>query len=73
MFFLNILVLSEILFKSVINVISNHIIYKLISIQKSFIWKKSNPKIKDETLRKAYKISGIKNFDILKKVSSAHG
>lgn len=73
MFFLNILVLSEILFKSVINVISNHIIYKLISIQKSFIWKKSNPEIKDETLRKAYKISGIKNFDILKKVSGAHG
>ena len=54
-----------------INVISNHIIYELISIQKSFIWKNSNPKIKDETLRKAF--SGIKNFDILKKMSGAHG
>ena len=48
--------------------ISNSIIQELNKIQKEFIWKTRNPKIKHDTLN--YENAGLKNVDIMYKVVS---
>ena len=50
--------------------IPNSIKQELSKIQKEFIWKTRNPKIKHDTLCKNYENGGLKNVDITyKKVS----
>ena len=48
--------------------IPNSIKQEQSKIQKEFIWKTRNPKIKHETLSKNYENGGPKNFDIMYKV-----
>ena len=48
--------------------IPNSIIQELNKIQKEFIWKTRNPKIKHDTLCKNYENGGLKNVDIMYKV-----
>ena len=48
--------------------IPNSIIQELSKIQKEFIWKTRNPKIKHDTLCKNYENGGLKNVDIMYKV-----
>ena len=50
--------------------IPNSIIQELNKIQKEFIWKTRNPKIKHDTLCKNYKNGGLKTVDIMYKVVS---
>ena len=61
--------ISKIVFQSLINIIVNHIISEIRSIQKYFIWKNSNPKVRHETPCKESKDSH-KNVDIPKKMTS---
>ena len=51
-----------------VKTIPNLIIQELNKIQKEFIWKTHNPKIKHGTLCKNYKNGGLKNVDIMCKV-----
>ena len=50
--------------------IPNSIIQELSKIQKEFIWKTRNPKIKHDTLCKNYENGGFKNAKIMSKVVS---
>ena len=48
----------------------NYEIKALETIQTSFLWNNSNPKIKHKTLCKRYENGGLKNVDIRNKVNS---
>ena len=61
--------ISKIVFQSLINIIVNHIISEIRSMQNYFIWKNSNPKARHETPCKECKDSH-KNVDIPKKMIS---
>ena len=46
---------------------------ELEKIQKDFLWKNSTFKIKHETLFNDYKAGGLKNVDILNKITALQG
>ena len=50
--------------------VSSSTIAQLEKIQKQFIWKKGNPKLKHTTLYNKYKQGGLKNVDIFSKITS---
>ena len=64
------LAISKIVHLSLVKTISNLIKQELNKIQKEFIWKTHNPKIKHNTLCKNYENGGLKNVDIMYKVVS---
>ena len=58
-------ILEIVVHLALVKVIPNSIILELDKIQKHFIWKNSNPKIKQDTLCKDYESGGLKNVDIM--------
>ena len=62
------LAISKIVHLSLVKTISNLIKQELNKIQREFIWKTRNPKIKHDTLCKNCKNGGLKNVDIMYKV-----
>ena len=64
------LAISKIVHLALVKTIPNLIIQELNKIQKEFIWKTRNPKIKHDTLCKNYENGGLKNVDIMYKVVS---
>ena len=64
------LTILKIVFQALIAPVPTHVIKALETIQTSFWWNKSDPKIKDKTLCKRYEIGGLKNVDIWSKVNS---
>ena len=60
------LAISKIVFQALIAPVSTHVIKALETIQTSFLWDKSNPKIK----HKKYENGDLKNVDIRNKVNS---
>ena len=64
------IVVSKIVFQSLIIPVPRDIVNELEKIQKAFLWKNSSPKIKQETLCNDYKGGGLKNIDILNKIIS---
>ena len=64
------LAISKIVHLALVKTIPNSIIQELSKIQKEFIWKTRNPKIKHDTLCKNYENGGLKNIDIMYKLVS---
>ena len=64
------LAISKIVFQSLITPVPRQFVNELEKIQKAFLWKNYPPKIKHETLCKAYKGRVLKNIDILNKIVS---
>ena len=64
------LIISKIVFQTLITPVPWHIVNELEKIQKTFLWKNSCPKTKNETLCYDYKGGGFKNIDILNKIIS---
>ena len=64
------LAISKIVHLALVKTIPNSIIQELNKIQKEFIWKTRNPKIKHDTLCKNYEHRGLKNIVIMYKVVS---
>ena len=58
-------ILEIVVHPALVKVIPNSIILELDKIQKHFIRKNSNPKIKQDTLCKDYESGGLKNVDIM--------
>ena len=58
-------ILKIVVHLALVKVIPNSIILELDKIQKHFIRKNSNPKIKQDTLCKDYESGGLKNVDIM--------
>ena len=50
--------------------VPNVVIEELKQIQKTFLWGKNKPKIKNDTLRNNYNRGGLKNADITLKIVS---
>ena len=64
------LVISKIVFQSLVTPVPRHIVNGLEKIQKAFLWKNSSTKIKHETLSNDCNGRGLENIDILSKVIS---
>ena len=64
------LAISKIVHLGLEKTIPNLIIQELNKIQKEFIWKTRNPKIKHDTLCKNYENGDLKNVDIMYQVVS---
>ena len=64
------LVISKIVFQSLVTPVPRHIVNGLEKIQKAFLWKNSSTKIKHETLSNDCNGRGLENIDILNKVIS---
>ena len=64
------LAISKIVFQALIAPVPTHVIKALETIQTSFLWNNSNPKIRDRTVCKRYKNGGLINVDIRNKVNS---
>ena len=64
------LAIPKIVFQALIAPVPIHIIKTLKTIQTSFLWNNSNPKIKHKTLCKRYENGGLKNVYIRNKVNS---
>ena len=64
------LVISKIVFQSLVTPVSRHIVNGLEKIQKAFLWKNSSTKIKHETLSNDCNGRDLENIDILSKVIS---
>ena len=64
------LAISKIIHFSLVTNVPMQIINELNKIQKEFTWNGSNPKIKHSTLHNKYENGGLKNVDILSKVTS---
>ena len=62
------LAISKIVHFALVETTPNSIIQELNKIQKEFIRKTHNPKIKHDTLCKNYENGGLKNVDIMYKV-----
>ena len=58
------LAISKLVYPVLLTVIPNHIIDKVIKIQKFFIWDDSFPKIKHETVRMNFKVGDLKHVDV---------
>ena len=64
------LAISKIIFQALIAPVPTQVIKALETIQTSFLWNNSNPKIKHKTLCKRYENGGLKNVEIWNKVNS---
>ena len=64
------LAISKIIFQALIAPVQTHVIKALETIETSFLWNNSNPKIKHKTLCKRYENGCLKNVDIQNKVNS---
>ena len=64
------LAISKIVFQALIAPVPTHVIKALETIQTSFLWNNSNPKIKHKTLCKRYENGSLKNVGIRNKVNS---
>ena len=64
------LAISKIIFQALIAPVPIHVIKALETIQTSFLWNNSNPKIKHKILCKGYENGGLKDVDIRNKVNS---
>ena len=64
------LAISKITFQALMAPVPTHLIKDLETIQTSFLWNNSNPKIKQKTLCKRYNNGGLKNVDIQNQVNS---
>ena len=64
------LVISKIVFQSLIITVSRDIVNELEKIQKAFLCKSYNPKKKHETLCIDFKGAGLKNIDTSNKIIS---
>ena len=64
------LALSKIIHLALVTDVPKSTILALNKIQKEFIWKNSNPKIKHSTLCSNYEKGGLKNVDITSKIIS---
>ena len=62
--------ISKIVHLALVKVIPNSVILQLYKIEKHFIWKNGNSKIKQDTLCKDYENGGLKNIDITFKIIS---
>ena len=62
--------ISKIVHLALVKVIPNSVILQLYKIEKHFIWKSGNSKIKQDTLCKDYENGGLKNIDITFKIIS---
>ena len=60
---------SKVVHLALSKTIPKSIIQELNKIQKEFIWKTRNPKIKHDTLCKNYENGGLENVDIPYKVA----
>ena len=63
------LAISKVVHLALSKTIPKSIIQELNKIQKEFIWKTRNPKIKHDTLCKNYENGGLENADIMYKVA----
>ena len=61
---------SKIIFQALITTLLNPIIKELEKIQNEFLWGRTNPKIKHDTLSSSYTQDGSKNTDMPKKIAS---
>ena len=59
------LAISKIVHLALVKTIPNSVIQELNKIQKEFIWKTRNPKLKHDTPCKNYENGGLKNIDIM--------
>ena len=66
------LAITKIIFQALIAPAPTHVIKTLETIQISFLWNNSNPKIKHKILCERYENGGLQNVDILNKVNSLH-
>ena len=57
-------------FQAPIVPVPTHVIKALETIQKSFLWNNSNPKIKNKTFCKEYENRGLKVVDIRNKINN---
>ena len=64
------LAISKIIHLALVTSIPADIIDHLNKMQKNFLWKNKNPKIKHETLRKNYEQGGLKSVNIFSKIVS---
>ena len=62
------LVISKIVFLVLLTKIPYQVLKEVEKIQKSFLWKDSTPKIRQETTCKDYNNGGLKNVDISNKI-----
>ena len=62
--------MSKIVFQALIAPVPTHVIKALETIQTSFLWNNSNPKIKHKTICKRYENGGLKNVNIRNKAKS---
>ena len=64
------LVISKVVHLALVKDIPSSTIAQLEKIQKQFIWKNGNPKLKHTTLCNRYEQGGLKNVDIFFKITS---
>ena len=64
------LAILNIFFLALLTKIPDQVVKELETMQKSFLWKDSTPKIRNETTCKYYKDGGLKNVDISYKIVS---
>jgi len=64
------LAISKIIHLALVTPIFNDIVDYLSKLQKKFIWKNKNPKIKHDTLCKNYEQGGLKSVNIFSKIVS---
>ena len=63
------LAISKVVHLPLLKDVPSSTIAQLERIQKHFIWKKGNPKLKHTTLCNEYEQEGLKNVDIFSKIS----
>ena len=56
--------MSKLVYQALLTVTPDHITDEIATIQESFIWLYSSPKIKHKTLRMEFKAGGLKSVDI---------
>ena len=64
------LAVSKVIHIGLVKGVSSSTIAQLEKIQKQFIWKKGNPKLKHTTLYNKYEQGGLKNVHIFSKITS---
>ena len=64
------LVISKVVHLALVKDIPSSTIAQLENIQKQFIWKNRNPKLKHTILCKEYEQGGLKNVDIFSKITN---
>ena len=64
------LAISKVVHLALVKDVPSSTIAQLEKIQKQFIWKNGNPKLKHTTLCNEYEQGGLKNVDIFFKITS---